>query len=449
MTTKANSSIFTTLVLVAIAVAATMVGGLWLITDQTIRSTLDENARGAVDVDLAGLVDIYASGGIDELESRISDRLALVPANGTRPHYLLLGPEDTRIAGDIGGWPQLDASISERGAFQLGENTQVVGRATLLDSDVRLLVAHELGDHQSLLQRVGFVFLAGGGLFILLVGSAARLAASKLQRRIERINLAFQTSDIGNMPVPSRSRKADEVDELTAHAKAAIQRVQRLMESYRDTSDQVAHEIRTPLMHLDTRLSKALESLPSGNAGQEIAGARHDIRQIVTMLEGLLDIAASHARRGDLGRLKQVDLSAICERVCDLYAGSAEESNHVFSWNIEPGIVISAESDQITRLVTNLLDNAFKYVPPGGKIELALEQGPVLSVADDGPGIAKHDREHIFDRFYRSAGGAENGGGAGLGLALVKAIAHRHGLTIRLDPEHKGARFVVEQMEEG
>ncbi len=112
-----------------------------------------------------------------------------------------------------------------------------------------------------------------------------------------------------------------------------------------------------------------------------------------------------------------------------------------------PGIMFQGEEMQLTRLITNLLDNAFKYVPAGGTVRLLLEHGPMISVSDDGPGVAEADREAIFDRFRRGKTGMANvplnGHSAGLGLALARAIAERHRLTLNLAPSQKGASFVV------
>ena len=162
------------------------------------------------------------------------------------------------------------------------------------------------------------------------------------------------------------------------------------------------------------------------------------------MLESLLDIASSKARMGDRHGLQPVDLSEMATRICELYADSAEESGHHFEWHIAPDVWIDGEESQLSRLITNLLDNAFKYVPEGGRITLTLEPGPVLRVADDGPGIPPAQAERIFERFFRGNGVQTGPTGSGLGLALARAIAERHGLTITLEPLDKGASFRVE-----
>lgn len=414
-----------------------------MLTDQTIRSTLDHSARRAVDVDLAGLVDIYATSGRAELVRRIEDRLAITPRDGSASHYLLTDIGGARVAGDVRTWPKLDPAISESGAIRLGEGTSAYARATLLAPDLRLLVARETSDNGALRLHVALVFLGGGAFFIVLVGLLGRVAAGRLHWRIQRLNLAFRESDEAQLSAMAPRGRADEIHELTGHSAAALARQKRLVDAYRDASDQIAHEIRTPLMHLDGRLTKALAAGPVEPVAAQLLEARGDIKRLVAMLESLLDIAASKARRGDRRGLKRFDLSDMVTRICELYADSAEESGHDFTWDVAPGISFDGEEMQLTQLVTNLLDNAFKYVPRGGGVRLTLAPGPVLTVADDGPGVPEAEREKIFDRFHRSAD-AGDAPGSGLGLALARAIAERHELTLTLAPSDRGARFVVE-----
>lgn len=427
--------------LLAIGLSVALLLGLWVLTDRTIRDTLADSAREAVDLDLAGLADIHASGGQEELVRRIEDRLAIKPADGGTPHYLLSDERGARIAGDIAAWPSLDPAISEAGVVRLGEGTEAYARATQLGPDLRLLVAHEANDAGPLLQRVALVFLAGGAVFVLVIGAFSRLSMERLRRRIFWINASFRepgSAQVGTLAVADRP---DEIDELAAHSASALARLSNLMEAYRDASDQIAHEIRTPLMHLDGRLVKALATNPPPETAQRLLEARDEIRRLVSTLESLLDIAASKAHQGERHGLKPLNLSGMVGRICELYQDSAEESGHAFTWRIAPGIKFEGEESQLSRLVTNLLDNAFKYVPEGGQVTLTLDPGPVLTVEDDGPGVPEAERERIFERFYRSEGQRGNMSGSGLGLALARAIAERHRMTLVLDPAATGARF--------
>ncbi|MCG6120976.1 MAG: ATP-binding protein, partial [Blastomonas sp.] len=151
--------------------------------------------------------------------------------------------------------------------------------------------------------------------------------------------------------------------------------------------------------------------------------------------------AASKARRGDRTGLRPIDLSAMVRAICELYADSSDESGHGFVWDIAPGVSIEGEEAQLGRLVTNLLDNAFKYVPAGGSVTVTLAAGPVLTIADDGPGVPEADRVRIFDAFYRSGNVDQRQPGSGLGLALARAIAERHGLSLDLIDSARGACF--------
>ncbi|PNU03712.1 sensor histidine kinase [Novosphingobium guangzhouense] len=438
-----RNSIFAQIVGWAIATAAVITFGLWLLTNATIERSNRQALERAVDVDLAGMVDIYASGDREELTKRIKDRLALAPRNGDAAHYLLADGRGRRIAGDLTQWPGLRASTSQAADIRITSGNLAFARATQLGPDLKLLVAHEYRDLSTLLRQVALVFLTGGVLATLAVALGGWTAAHRLAGRLERINAAFrQPDDLALEELARGSAGHDEIDELTAHSGNALARLKRLAAAHRETTDHVAHEMRTPLMHLDNRLVKALAATPDAETAARIADARTEIRGIIRMLESLLDIAASEARRGDRHGLSPVDLSALTARLGELYADSAEESDHRLILDIEAGVAIAGEEMSLTRLVTNLLDNAFKFVPPGGTVRLTLRRGPVLIVSDDGPGIAPEHRDGIFEKFAR--GGSSLGTeGAGLGLALCRAIAERHHLEISLAPSDKGACFTV------
>lgn len=442
-------SIFARLVLTAILVSVGVTLLLWVVTV----TTLDRSSRAAlvraVDVDLAGMADIHASGGQEELERRIADRLALSVDDGNAPHYMVADGAGRRLAGDIGSWPQLSARLSEAGYITLGRGKPAYARATQLAPDLKLLVAREYGHDSALARQIGLAFLAAGALAAVAVGIVGVWRSRKLADRIGRINRAFREPDEASLEALAEgSSEVDEIGELTRHSAQALEHLRRMVNAHRETTDQVAHELRTPLMHLDHRLVKALENVADEDNRCELTAARTEIRHVVALLESLLDIATSEARRGDPLGLAPVDLSLLVGRIGELYADSAEESGHKFQRSIMPGVHFQGEEMQLTRLVTNLLDNAFKYVPAGGTVRLALEQGPVLTVSDNGPGVAEADRERIFDRFRRGRGhAAANGSGkghsAGLGLALARAIAERHRLTLNLEPGDAGASFVV------
>ncbi|ASJ92265.1 sensor histidine kinase [Porphyrobacter sp. CACIAM 03H1] len=436
--TGAPRSIFTRLVGAAILLSLVLLAALWWLTHASVSATLEDAARSKVDVDLAGMVDIYATGGQADLEARIADRIAFTPAEGGAAHYLLADDGGRRIAGDLEKWPALDPAVSESGVIAIGTQEKAYARAVQLAPGLRLLVARGTDLETPVLASITAAFAGGGAVFVGLVALLGRLAAHGLHGRIARINLAFREPQDAAGLVTAGKADGDEIDELAAHSAAALLRVNDLLAAYKDTSEQLAHEIRTPLSHLDNRLVKALASQPEPAVAERLAEARGEIRRIVQTLESLLDIAASKAHRGDRAGLAPVDLSGLVSGICDLYAGSAEEAGLDLAWTVAPGVLIAGDARQLRRLVTNMLDNAIKYVPPGGHVTVTLEPGPMLVIADDGPGIDPRDRERIFERFYRGRGSGEETPGSGLGLALAQAIAERHGLALTLEAPAEG-----------
>jgi signal transduction histidine kinase len=141
--------------------------------------------------------------------------------------------------------------------------------------------------------------------------------------------------------------------------------------------------------------------------------------------------------------MNPVDFSVTVEQICELYQDSAEEAGYRFDWTVAEGVIVQGNESQLGRIVTNLLDNAFKYNQPGGMIHVSLESGPKLSVTDEGPGIPAAEREKIFERFYRGKTAASDIQGSGMGLALARAIAERHGLSLSLKDSESGAQFVL------
>ncbi|RVQ67071.1 HAMP domain-containing histidine kinase [Croceicoccus ponticola] len=436
-------SIFTRLVAWSIAVCTAVVLILGTLVGAKFEQLSVDMQEAAVNADMATLLDAYRDGGQASLASRIDERLNFRTPSGNAPHYLLVAADGRRVAGDLTDWPGIDTG--EMTAIPLPDGSYVHARAVDLPAGQRLLVARESAMDEMVLNEIGIAFVIGGLFVVLAVGVAGRITAGRLSKRVGRINAAFKNPDERRLERLDRDRNAqDEIGELTRHSSEALQRLNRLVDAHRDTLDQIAHEMRTPLMHLDARLLRAIRTAPDDAAAQGLVDARGDIRTVIATLESLLDISHSEANRGDPRGLEPVDLSAMIENIADLYAGSAEETGHRFEVDIAPGVTVRGEEMQLTRLVTNLLDNAFKYTQSGGTVCVELvAEGPVLTVADTGPGVPVEDRDRIFERFIRAKGNHGASGGSGLGLALARAIARRHGLVLRLKPTLRGACFEV------
>jgi signal transduction histidine kinase len=438
---SARTSLVTRWALAVAALALAAILLLYLVTIWVVESESDAALRRSVDVEIAALADIHATGGQRELVARIGDRLALRTEGGDRARYLVADASGNRIAGDIAHWPTLSAENSEARFIELDDGTPVFARATQLSPALRIVAARAYGGRTALIARIRLAFAAAGVLILLAAIGLAWIAATRLRRRVDSVNDAFRAIEQGELhrSIPDAERP-DELGELAEHANHLVARLAALIEAQREVTDQVAHEIRTPLAHLDGRLLRLIDHSVDPVLVEALGDARRETRGIAELLDSLLDIAASEARIGDRTGFERVDLSALAEDVADLYAESAQEFGLDLRTAIAPDVTIMGDAMQLTRLLSNLLDNAFKYVGSGGRIDLIVEQGPRILVRDNGPGVPEGMRERIFERFQRGGG---YGNGHGLGLSLVRAIAGRHGLSIRCNDADPGAEFVL------
>ena len=406
------------------------------------RAEIEADLLHTVDTDIAGLADGMAVGGIVEVGRRIRDRIALDPADQDPPVYFLSDPQGRRIAGNLATLPRIDARMSAVGRIPAGK-TQAIARATRLRSGVTLVVGRSLMPVDRLARRLWRMF--GIALAALTIAAlvVAGLVADRLRRRLATLNDTFDRFSAGDLAARvGEVRQRDEIGALATHVDANLARVQQLFHTQRQISDDIAHELRTPLVHLDGRLLRALEAAPGEAVAAELEAARSDVRSVVSLFDALLDIALAEA--DGAATLGIVDLSEIAGSVVELYAASVEEAGLQFEVRIAPGVTLQGEPMQLARLIANLFDNALKYVPAGSRLRFEIAAGPRIIVEDDGPGVPPKLGQRIFERFARAPtpGG---GAGHGLGLALVRVIAVRHGLAARVEDARPGARFVVER----
>jgi signal transduction histidine kinase len=224
-----------------------------------------------------------------------------------------------------------------------------------------------------------------------------------------------------------------------------LDRLQHLMEVSRTAGDAIAHDLRSPLTRFRQRLEGALESPPNSDADREaLRTALEEADRVLDMFAAVLKLARVEANTN--WRFERVDASGILHELIEFYEPAAEEQGRSLSGEVQPGLVLNGESGLFTQAVSNLIENALKYTPPGGRVEVRAHRrhdGRIeIDVLDDGPGIPPADRDRVLERFVRLES-ARSTPGAGLGLSLVGAVArlHKGGLHLRdgLDKDgHKG-----------
>jgi signal transduction histidine kinase len=369
---------------------------------------------------------------------------------GEQPWYRVEDRQGHVLAGNLPVWPDARPEVSAAGIMRLGDGTRVQYRVTLVARGLRLLVGRSTTTTDRSLAWIGALFAAALVAMAAIAFAIGRFAARALNRRLSAINAVFARVGVeGPQARAPVSAAGDEIDTLSENLNQVLCRVDHLLIARKELSDTIAHETRSPLMLIGARITKAREAGLDPAADQELESAQGQITSLRRMLDALLDIASSEAQRGEMNSLAETDLGELAGRLVQLYEPSAEAIGLRLEARIAAPVMMRGDAVQLSSLIGNLLDNAFKYGTAGGVIRLIVEPGPRIVVEDEGEGIDPAIAETLFDRFSRAhAGDGGRRAGHGLGLALVRAIAERHDLQVHCEPtlatgDRRGARFVI------
>ena len=301
---------------------------------------------------------------------------------------------------------------------------------------------------QEVLQRFRrifiLVFLPLSGLS-LLGGFLFSSRSLKPIRHLVEVTRGIIDTGKMNARVPTRG-SGDELEELVELFNRMLVRIDSLITSMRQSLDNVAHDLRTPMTHLRVTAELALQGRDEISAYQEaLATCMEESERILTMLSTLMDISEAESGVMKLDR-KTIDLSSIIDDMVELYSYSTEEKSIAIAWEPGESITISADLNRIRQVIANLLDNAVKYTQPGGIITVIARRQDgeaVVTIQDTGSGIRRKDLPHIWDRLYRGDH-SRTQPGLGLGLGLVRAIVQAHGGYVEVQSEWgEGSRFSI------
>jgi signal transduction histidine kinase len=276
------------------------------------------------------------------------------------------------------------------------------------------------------------------GATILISLGGGLLMSRAIGRRIKSISGTAERVLAGDLSgrVPLRGT-GDDFDRLSELLNAMLARIEQLFESVRRVSDNIAHELRTPL----TRLRASMEDIPHAPLEARVGLLEEAIAEVDRLqitFDALLRIARIESGRHQF-QPADVDISALLRDAVDFYAPEAEDRDLVLSAAIADGLRVRGDRDMLFQAVLNILDNGIKFSPRGGRLTVSAEDvdGPTIAIADTGPGIPEADRQRVFERFYRGEASSAVRG-AGLGLALVAAVAELHGSKISLSSAEPG-----------
>ena len=431
----------------AVFLAATLV--LAFAVWSTVSGYIERRILDTLRTDLAGLEEVWRAGGDAALTAAVDRRRGETGPDGHRRVHLVVSPVGDKIAGDFAAWPNDLAPSGEIVRFRDPAGTLAyTGVVRRVPGGPDLLVAHDRAEHEAVMANLvrDLALPIGAALVLALVVTLA--VGRRLLARVERVNATARAVEAGDLSARVGAPGPDEFGRLSAHVDAMLDRIAALMRGVHHLSDQIAHETRTPLARLRARLERArreAEADPTAvGAVPALDDAIAEAAELIAVFSALLDIARTEAAAGDACGLAPVDLAEVVADVVDLYEGVAEDRGVTVRVATAPAVVLG-ERMLLTRMVANLVDNAVKFSPEGGVIDvdLTVAGGDIrLAVRDRGPGLPEGFEAAAFERFTRAEGTAAVPG-HGLGLPLVRAVALRHGMKIDLEPAAPGLRAVI------
>lgn len=381
----------------------------------------------------------FASDGDSELAQAIAVREA--SSSPTRMLYAVFAPDGRRIHGSLQTTrPRLGLRPI---VFEDPQEGPDAARAMTVDlsPDERLVVAVDSEWLEGIERIVVIIFSLAFAGFVVVGFGGAMIVGSYLERRMSSISSSAEAIIRGDirmrMPVGPRN---DEFDRLAATLNRMLDRIEGLLDNLRQISSDIAHDLRTPLARLRSRLEWGVADDPRALIGDAIS----QLDEVLSLFAAILRVA--EVESGETRQLfEPVDVSALLTELAESYAPAFEDRRRALFWSVEPGLALVGDRELLAQAMVNLLENAQRHTPADAIVRLSGSSAGRLicmQVADNGPGVPKADLGRITKRFARLES-SRNTAGHGLGLSLVDAVAKLHGGRLILRSE-KGLSATIE-----
>jgi signal transduction histidine kinase len=418
---------------------------VYLSTSSYVRSRSDR----AIMTEYSSLRAAYERGGRDGLIALVGQRTA--GESFADNVYLLANPSLAVLAGNLRAWPATVTAASGWTEFRAGEPLPNATHRPLLramletfPSGDRLLVGKDISDLDGFADQIKTALISVVALIFVLAAVASILVTRRTVGRIEQINAtsrAIMQSGL-DQRIPLRGSD-DEWDRVAENLNLMLDRIEILMGEVKQVSDSVAHDLRTPLTRMRGRLEKAYHGPRVGESDQMLIGDTIvDLDAVLRIFLSIMRIAQIETQERKQA-FRTVNLAEIASQVVELYDAAAEQDGTHLTVVGDREVLVTGDRDLIFDAIANLVDNAIKHGRAGGQVVVAnenLDGQPVVSIADDGPGIPADQYEHVFKRFYRLEHSRYTPGN-GLGLSLVAAVARLHGARIEMLDNAPGLKF--------
>lgn len=425
---------------------------LILVTYFATTAAMRSQLRQSIEDDSAALVADARREGALSIVDDVGERLT--KSAGNDRYYSLLDADGKKLAGnlenaaELAGWSEkpFDAKNIADPLLLGDDDHELWGRGTALPDGSFIFAGQDaftvISTQETILQS--FAWAMAGAL--LAAALAGVFASQRFLRRIDAINTTSLAIMDGRLRerIPTKGT-SDEMDRLSANLNRLFDSNQALLESLKQVTTDIAHDLRSPL----SRLRQTLDAARAGGKNRDefisaIDAAIEEADSLLATFGGLLRIAQieSGSRKSGFQRLH---LSEVVERIARAYQPVAEDMEKGLVSSIQPDVQLIGDRDLLAQMLANLVENAIRHTPRLAKISVKLESdgnGTVLEVADSGPGIPKAERQKVFERFYR-LDASRTTAGSGLGLSLVAAIANLHEIRISLEDNRPGLRVTM------
>ncbi len=425
----------------------------------TTNALLNERVIDTIVSEVQGLREQYRVGGAQLLVATVDERSRL-PGSSL---YLLADQSRRKLAGNLVALPPGFDSATANGTFQYSRPGDIAapprtaaGVLIAVPDGLTLFVGRDIEDQRQLAVTTRNILLAGLGLISLigLVGGA--WASSRILGRVEAVRVTSERIVAGKLSerVPVTG-DGTELDRLAVSLNSMLDRIEQLMAGLTEVSDNIAHDLKTPLSRLRGHAEKALREAPQDGAvpRQALEAIIVEADELIGTFNALLGIARLEAGTNDI-TLQVVDLAPAVRDAAELYEPLVEEAGLKLVLAVTDGLLVRGDRQLIAQAVTNLIDNAIKYAMAGSvgsgqrpapAIEVTVSRRgatAILAVADHGPGIPAADRDRALKRFVR-LDPSRSTVGSGLGLSLVAAVVKFHSGTIELLDNRPGLRVEI------